>query len=65
MYLSDIFTVPVSLAGLPALSLPGQLAKDGLPWGLQVIAPPWREDRMFGFASRLEAKLIEQGRNQA
>tara|TARA_Y100001968_G_scaffold313616_1_gene337993 strand:- start:3131 stop:4012 length:882 start_codon:yes stop_codon:yes gene_type:complete len=65
MYLSDIFTVPVSLAGLPALSLPGQLAKDGLPWGLQVIAPPWREDRMFGFASRLEAKLVEQGRSQA
>ena len=37
MYLNDVFTVPCSLAGLPGISLPGALNKDGLPLGLQLI----------------------------
>jgi len=60
MYLSDIFTVPASLAGLPAMSLPGALDDRGLPWGLQVLAPHWQEDTMFRFAARLEAQVLRQ-----
>lgn len=46
MYLADVFTVPVNLAGLPALSLPcGDVG--GLPVGLQFIAPWWGEDTLF------------------
>ncbi len=57
MYLSDIFTVPASLAGLPAMSLPGLRDDDGLPWGLQVLAPHWQEEAMFRFAGRLEQQV--------
>jgi aspartyl-tRNA(Asn)/glutamyl-tRNA(Gln) amidotransferase subunit A len=60
MYLSDIFTVPASLAGLPAMSLPGRLDERGLPWGLQVLAPHWQESAMFRFAARLEAQVARQ-----
>ncbi len=60
MYLSDIFTVPSSLAGLPAISIPGTLDERGLPWGLQVLAPHWQESAMFGFAARLEAQVLRQ-----
>ncbi len=60
MYLSDIFTVPSSLAGLPGMSLPGGLDERGLPWGLQVLAPHWQESAMFGFAARLEAQVLRQ-----
>ncbi len=42
MYLSDIFTVPASLAGLPAISVPSGLSPDGLPLGLQIMAPRLR-----------------------
>jgi len=54
MYLSDIFTVPSSLAGLPAISVPAGADDQGLPWGLQVLAPHWAEDAMFRFAARIE-----------
>jgi aspartyl-tRNA(Asn)/glutamyl-tRNA(Gln) amidotransferase subunit A len=57
MYLSDIFTVPSSLAGLPAMSLPGACDEQGLPWGLQVLAPHWHEEDMFRFAAALEQQL--------
>ena len=39
MYLNDIFTVPVNLAGLPAISIPTGLSKNNLPLGLQLIGP--------------------------
>jgi len=54
MYLSDIYTIAVNLAGLPGLSQPCGLA-DGLPVGLQWIAPAWREDVLLGAASAYEA----------
>ena len=54
MYLNDIFTVPVNMAGLPAMSLPVGLDKDGLPVGLQLIAPAFEEQRIFNAASFLE-----------
>jgi aspartyl-tRNA(Asn)/glutamyl-tRNA(Gln) amidotransferase subunit A len=57
MYLSDIFTVPASLAGLPAMSLPGAYDEEGLPWGLQVLAPHWHEEEMFRFAAALEQQI--------
>ncbi len=56
MYLSDIFTVPASLAGLPALSLPIGTVKS-LPIGLQLIARPFREDQIFRLAQYLEEKI--------
>src|SRR3989344_3920490 len=56
MYLSDIFTIGVNLAGLPALSMP--VGKTGrLPVGLQIIGRPFAEETIFGFASALEEIL--------
>src|SRR6185312_14522679 len=43
MYLSDVYTLPASLAGLPAISVPCAPTAAGLPVGLQIIAPPLRE----------------------
>lgn len=54
MYLNDIFTIPASLAGLPGLSLPGGLSKDGLPLGLQVLGKPMDEQTVFNVALALE-----------
>jgi len=53
MYLSDIFTIAVNLAGLPALSQPCGFADD-LPVGLQWIAPAWQEDKILAAASSYE-----------
>jgi len=56
MYLSDIFTVPVSLAGIPALSLP--IGKtQGLPVGLQIIGKPFQEKKILNFANYLEKNI--------
>ncbi len=57
MYNNDILTTPVNLAGLPALSLPLGLDSQGLPMGLQVIAPAFADDRMIAFAEALEALI--------
>ncbi len=50
MYLSDIFTISVNLAGIPALSLPYSEDRDGLPIGLQVIGPHFSEREILGLA---------------
>ncbi len=55
MYLNDVFTVPASLAGLPAISLPAGLSGDGLPLGLQLIAKPFDETTLLRAAGALEA----------
>jgi aspartyl-tRNA(Asn)/glutamyl-tRNA(Gln) amidotransferase subunit A len=47
MYLNDVFTVPVNLAGLPGLSVPAGLSADGLPLGLQLIAKPFDEESLL------------------
>ncbi len=62
MYLNDVFTVPSSLAGLPAMSVPAGLSADGLPLGLQIIGKPLDEagvldaglaiERAAGFTAR-------------
>jgi aspartyl-tRNA(Asn)/glutamyl-tRNA(Gln) amidotransferase subunit A len=54
MYLADVFTVPANLAGLPALSLPCGLA-EGLPTGLQLVAPAYDEEGLVGAAAGFEA----------
>ena len=57
MYLNDIFTVPSSLAGLPALSLPGALSNNNRPLGLQLIANTFREDLLLTGAYALEQEI--------
>ena len=55
MYLNDVFTVPASLAGLPAVSLPAGLDGEGLPLGLQLIGRPFDEETVLRAAEALEA----------
>ena len=57
MYLSDIFTIPVNLAGLPAISLPGGFSQDGLPIGLQIIGPHFSEATLLQTAYQFEQVL--------
>lgn len=54
MYLNDVFTVTVNLAGLPGISVPAGLDKDGLPLGLQLIGKPWEEGELMNVAQALE-----------
>ncbi|MBX3501596.1 MAG: Asp-tRNA(Asn)/Glu-tRNA(Gln) amidotransferase subunit GatA [Alphaproteobacteria bacterium] len=54
MYLNDVFTVPTSMAGLPGISVPVGLDKDGLPLGLQLIGRAFDEETVFRAASALE-----------
>ena len=57
MYLNDVFTVPASLAGLPAISVPSGLSEDGLPLGLHLIAKPFDEETLFRAAGVLESSI--------
>jgi aspartyl-tRNA(Asn)/glutamyl-tRNA(Gln) amidotransferase subunit A len=54
MYLNDVFTVTVNLAGLPGVSVPAGLDKQGLPLGLQLIGRPWEEGDLLNTAYALE-----------
>jgi aspartyl-tRNA(Asn)/glutamyl-tRNA(Gln) amidotransferase subunit A len=54
MYLSDACTLPVSMAGLPGMSIPAGLS-DGLPVGLQVVGAPWTELTLLRLARGFEA----------
>ena len=54
MYLNDVFAVPASLAGLPAISVPAGLGPGGLPLGLQIITCPFDEATLFRAAAALE-----------
>ncbi len=54
MYLADALTVPVNIAGVPAMSLPCGMTKQSLPVGLQIIAPHFQEERMFALAAAYE-----------
>ena len=55
MYLNDVFTVTVNMAGLPGLALPGGLNADGLPLGLQLIGRPFDEETLFSVAATIES----------
>ncbi len=54
MYLADIMTVPPSLAGLPALSVPAGKSEAGLPIGVQLVGPAKRDDLVFALAKQME-----------
>ncbi|MGV6811694.1 MAG: Asp-tRNA(Asn)/Glu-tRNA(Gln) amidotransferase subunit GatA [Brevirhabdus sp.] len=54
MYLNDVFTVTVNLAGLPGISVPAGLNGQGLPLGLQLIGRPWEEGALLNTAYALE-----------
>ncbi|MCB5199518.1 Asp-tRNA(Asn)/Glu-tRNA(Gln) amidotransferase subunit GatA [Loktanella sp. TSTF-M6] len=54
MYLNDVFTVTVNLAGLPGISVPAGLDAKGLPLGLQLIGRPWEEGDLLNVAYALE-----------
>lgn len=62
MYLNDVFTVPTSLAGLPGISVPAGLNKDGLPLGLQLIGRAFDEETVFASAQVLEDAAQFKGR---
>ncbi|UNI13664.1 Trimeric GatFAB AmidoTransferase(AdT) complex subunit [Purpureocillium takamizusanense] len=53
-YMNDVFTVPASLAGLPAMSLPARTKESHLPVGLQLIAQFWDDKRLLAMAERLK-----------
>lgn len=55
MYLSDIFTVPANIAGIPAISIPSGLGKDNLPLGIQFMAPHFSEDMLFSLGKDFES----------
>lgn len=54
MYLNDIFTVPINMAGLPGISVPAGLSSNGLPLGLQLIGKPFAEEVIFQIAHIIE-----------
>ncbi len=56
MYLNDVFAVPASLAGLPAMSVPAGLNREGLPLGLQIIGRPFDEQGVLNAGLALEAR---------
>jgi aspartyl-tRNA(Asn)/glutamyl-tRNA(Gln) amidotransferase subunit A len=56
MYLNDVFAVPASLAGLPAMSVPGGLSKDGLPLGLQIIGKAYDEQGVLNAGLAIEER---------
>ncbi|WP_282182462.1 Asp-tRNA(Asn)/Glu-tRNA(Gln) amidotransferase subunit GatA [Aliiroseovarius marinus] len=56
MYLNDVFTVTVNLAGLPGISIPAGLDAQGLPLGLQLIGRPWEEGDLLNIAHEVEAR---------
>ena len=55
MYLNDVFTVTVNLAGLPGIAVPAGLDSQGLPLGLQLIGKPWEEGALLNTASVIES----------
>ena len=58
MYMADALTVPVNLAGLPAIAIPSGKTKGGLPMGVQVIGRYMDEERMLPISYELESELI-------
>ncbi|MGR7996891.1 MULTISPECIES: Asp-tRNA(Asn)/Glu-tRNA(Gln) amidotransferase subunit GatA [unclassified Xanthobacter] len=54
MYLNDVFTVTVNMAGLPGISVPAGLSADGLPLGLQLIGRPFGEETLFALGEVIE-----------
>jgi aspartyl-tRNA(Asn)/glutamyl-tRNA(Gln) amidotransferase subunit A len=62
MYLSDVYTLPASLAGLPAMSVPCALSPSGLPLGLQIVGRPFDEETVIALGAAYEAVSPFAGR---
>jgi aspartyl-tRNA(Asn)/glutamyl-tRNA(Gln) amidotransferase subunit A len=61
MYLNDLATIPANLSGVPGISVPSGLAEeDGLPTGLQVLAPALADDRVYRVGAAAEALLLDK-----
>jgi aspartyl-tRNA(Asn)/glutamyl-tRNA(Gln) amidotransferase subunit A len=61
MYLNDIATIPVNMAGIGGMSLPCGLApEDGLPVGFQIMSPAMKDDLMYQVGGTLEAALVSK-----
>jgi len=60
MYKADLATLPSSLYGGPAMSLPIGLGDDDLPVGLQVMAPVQHDERVYRVGAAVEAALVQQ-----
>ena len=56
MYLNDVFAVPASLAGLPAMSVPAMVNQDGLPLGLQIVGKPFDEQGVLNAGLAIEQR---------
>lgn len=60
MYLNDLATIPANLAGTPGISIPSGLAdEDGLPAGVQLLAPALADDRLYRVGAALEKRLLD------
>lgn len=59
MYMSDLFTVPANIAGLPAISIPSGKTAEGLPLGFHIMAPHLREDILFSVGKSFENTVKE------
>ncbi|MES2416457.1 MAG: Asp-tRNA(Asn)/Glu-tRNA(Gln) amidotransferase subunit GatA [Patescibacteria group bacterium] len=57
MYLSDIFTVPANIAGIPGISVPTGMSSDGLPYGIQFMAPMYKDQSLFEVAKDIEKNI--------
>ena len=57
MYLCDVYTIPTNLTGHPGMSVPFGTGQDGLPVGVQVLAPTLAEPTMFRAAAALERAM--------
>ena len=62
MYLSDVLTLPANIAGLPGMSVPAGLSKDGLPIGFQILAGALEEETIFRIAHAFEQASGWNGR---
>jgi aspartyl-tRNA(Asn)/glutamyl-tRNA(Gln) amidotransferase subunit A len=61
MYLNDLATIPANLSGMPGISIPSGLAdEDGLPAGVQILAPALADDRVYRVGAALETLLRDQ-----
>jgi aspartyl-tRNA(Asn)/glutamyl-tRNA(Gln) amidotransferase subunit A len=65
MYLSDVYTIGANLAGIPGISVPCGFDDDGLPIGLQILAPAFGEDKLLRIARMYEANTNWQEKKPA
>ena len=58
MYLSDLFTVPINLAGIPSINVPVGYSSNNLPIGLQIVSNSFKEETLFSLAHILNEEEI-------